>query len=283
MNILRTPSQVASISEQGYVLVPTMGALHEGHLSLIRRGAEIAQERKLPGGCVPTVFVNPTQFGERADFDRYPRVEKDDARLAQEAGASAVFVPSVDTVYPDNVDVPVGDLPPQAREPGLEDAHRPGHFEGVVQVVRRLFELVKPRAAVFGEKDWQQLQVVRAMTEAEGLGVDVIGMPTVREPDGVAMSSRNRFLAPADRERASAIPLALEAAARMPTPDEAETRMREVLTSAGLTRIDYAVVRDAATLMAPARGRPCRALIVVRLGEGGNVVRLLDNAPWGSV
>lgn len=257
------------------VLVPTMGALHAGHVRLIQRGVELADARGLAGGCVVSVFVNPTQFNERVDFERYPRDEAADLAKCRAAGASAVFAPAVATVYPEGVEaIDVPELPPVATEPGLEDAHRPGHFAGVWRVVRRLFELVEPEAAVFGEKDWQQLALVRVLAARMNPPIEIIACKTVREPDGVAMSSRNTLLTPPDREAAAAIPRALAVGARAESPAAAESAMTLVLESAGLG-VEYAVVRDAATL-GPADAGPKRALIAVRSGS----VRLIDNAAW---
>lgn len=261
------------------VLVPTMGALHAGHASLVRQGAALARARGWPGGVVVTVFVNPTQFNERADFDRYPRTLEADAAVCAEAGATAVVAPSVESVYPDGLGSGVPRVPEVATRPGLEDAHRAGHFAGVCQVVLRLFRLVRPEAAIFGEKDWQQLQVVRAMVRELSILVEIIPGPTVRESDGLAMSSRNRFLGPRDRERASALSRALREAAREPDPAAAEATMARVLGDQGITP-DYAVVRDALTLLAvgsrPPVGAAYRALIAAKVGP----VRLLDNAGW---
>jgi pantoate--beta-alanine ligase len=176
--------------------------------------------------------------------------------------------------------VGVGDLPAVATTPGLEDAHRPGHFAGVCQVVRRLFDVVKPRAAVFGEKDWQQLAVVRAMVamdrEAGVERPDIVAGVTVREPDGLAMSSRNRFLTPADRVRGLSLSRALARAASIADPPAAESAMLETLRAAGVEP-EYAVVRDATTLLAPVPGRPVRRLIAAKVG-GVGAVRLIDNA-----
>jgi pantoate--beta-alanine ligase len=259
------------------VLVPTMGALHAGHASLVALGAKLARDERLRAGCVVTIFVNPTQFNDPADLERYPRTLDADLVLCRRAGAACVYAPGVADVYPDGPAAAA--VPAVGREPGLEDAHRPGHFAGVVQVVRRLFEMTRPVAAVFGEKDWQQLQVIRAMAAADGGTVRIIPGETVREPDGLAMSSRNRFLSPADRARAVAINRALREAAVEPTPEEAESAMGRVLAADGI-RADYAVVRDAETLMGPGGPgvavRSWRALIAARVGE----VRLLDNGPW---
>ena len=235
---------------QKCALVPTMGALHAGHEALIRRACELASRRALPGGCVVTIFVNPTQFNEQADFQRYPRTIDADAVICKRAGATTVLAPSVQTVYPDGTEYDVADLPGVATRPGLEDAHRPGHFAGVCQVVKRLFELTNPAVAVFGEKDWQQLQVVKAMVAQLALPIEIDSAPTVREPDGLAMSSRNRFLSPEYRERALSLFRALGAAAKEKTFHAAEARMAEVLVGAGV-QPEYAVIRDAESLMLP--------------------------------
>ncbi len=284
MQVLRTRAELEGfLGRPGVrdrlVLAPTMGALHEGHATLVRRGRVEADRRGFAGGCVVTIFVNPTQFNNPADLERYPRTLDADVRLCAAAGASAVFAPGVEDVYPDGVQAWKGVLPLVAVRPGLEDAFRPGHFAGVCQVVKRLFELCRPGAAVFGEKDWQQLQVVRAMTVQEGLGVEIVPESTVREAGGLAMSSRNRFLAPEERGRALALSRALRAAGAEGTVESAERAMRRELDSAGV-RTEYAVVRDAATLEPVAggalAGRSYRALIAAEVGS----VRLIDNAAW---
>lgn len=253
-----------------------MGALHEGHLALIRRGVALAHERGLDGGCVVSIFVNPTQFDDPADYERYARTFDEDLDRCRHHGAAGVFAPAVHAVYPPENPVPVPPLPDQAVGKGLEDAHRPGHFEGVCQVVRRLFDLVAPAAAIFGEKDWQQLRVIAEMTRRDALGVDIIAAPTVREHDGLAMSSRNRFLPPDEREQALALSRALAVAGEMETPAVAEASMLQTLAEHGLGTPDYATIRDAETLDHPTPSRPARALIAARVGS----VRLLDNAPW---
>jgi len=256
------------------VFIPTMGALHDGHASLIRIGADWARAHSLPH-VVVSIFVNPTQFNDPGDLARYPRTLDADARLCEAAGATAIYAPGIEDVYPAGPTEGTIALPEVAFTPGLEDAHRPGHFAGVCQVVARLFELVRPVAAVFGEKDWQQLQVVTAMVDQLGLGVRIIPGPTVREANGLAMSSRNRFLGAEDRSRAGAISAAIKAAQAHDVPAEAEAAMARVLVAIG-ARIDYAVVRDATTLLDVTPDRPGRAIIAARLGN----VRLLDNAPW---
>ncbi|MFI4882193.1 MAG: 4-phosphopantoate--beta-alanine ligase [Phycisphaerales bacterium JB064] len=283
MRIIRSAAELAEYSQEfpgfpGGVLVPTMGALHAGHEALIRQGAAEAERRGVAAGCVVTVFVNPTQFDEKHDFERYPRVLDDDAARCEAAGASAVIAPSVEMVYPQGVDAPGPRVPSVAVEKGLEDEHRPGHFVGVAKVLVRLFALAKPAAAIFGEKDWQQLQLARALVEQEGLGIDIVGGPTVRDADGLALSSRNRFLSEAERAAAGAIPRALAAASGEVTASDAEAAMRRVL---GGLAIEYATVRRAASLerVEPGTrvgGEPLRALIACRLGQ----TRLLDNAAW---
>lgn len=256
-----------------------MGALHAGHAALIRRATELAHP------VVVSVFVNPTQFGPNEDFARYPRTLEQDLALAAGAGADVVFAPEVNTVYPMDSPTPAPPLPPAATRPGLEDAQRPGHFAGVCQVVARLFDLVPCQAAIFGEKDWQQLQVIRQMVEgmaatsaARWPGLRIVSHPTVREADGLALSSRNRYLRPEQREQALGLSRALDAAQSARLPQDAERVMREVLVRHGL-QIDYAVVRDAESLdPITCFDRPARALIAARL----DTVRLIDNAAMES-
>ena len=259
----------------GCSLVPTMGALHDGHASLVRR----AVADGVP--VVATIFVNPTQFGPREDFSKYPRTLEADLRLAEAAGATAVFVPDASAIYPSGLDVARHEsdawpLPPAAIEPRLEDAARPGHFGGVCQVVARLFDLCRPAVAHFGEKDFQQLRVITQMVErSQGRwgALRIVPGPTVRERDGLAMSSRNRYLSPERRDTALGVYRALQMAMSAQRPATAEALMRETLEQHGF-EIDYCAVRDARTLL-PVSGleTPCRALIAARLPE----VRLIDN------
>lgn len=267
------------LAPRGTVLVPTMGALHEGHLDLVRQAAREAAQRDLPGGAVVSIFVNPTQFNDPADYERYARVLDDDLSGCKAAGAAAVYAPSVEAVYPADAPIPVPPLPDQARDKGLEDAHRANHFEGVCQVVRRLFDLINPAAAVFGEKDWQQLVSVRAMSERDNLGVEIINGPTARETDGLAMSSRNRFLPPDRRDLALSLSRAIRAAQNEHTPTAAEAAMRQIYTQHRIEP-DYAAVRDAQTLGPYRPGRPGRAITAAGIEGETTVVRLLDNAPW---
>lgn len=268
----------------GPAIVPTMGALHAGHERLIRIATERARADANPLGCVVWIFVNPTQFTDPADLDRYPRTLDADVGVCGRAGARAVFAPAVSDVYPPAKPVPVPPLPEVATAPGLEDAHRPGHFAGVCQVVNRFFQMMRPSVAAFGEKDWQQLAVVREMVRMLDLDVEIQAVPTVREPDGLAMSSRNRFLDADGRARAASLFHALRLASGSESVAEAESVMAKTLRAAG-AEIDYAVVRDARSLSVLPQGAthvsesaPRRALIAARI-EG---VRLIDNCDWTS-
>lgn len=253
-----------------------MGALHEGHLALIRRAAELASP------VVVSIFVNPTQFAPGEDFQQYPRTLDADIATADSAGADIVFAPEVQTVYPgfgspSGIQTWTPPLPGVATQPALEDRHRPDHFAGVCQVVARLFDLVQPKIAVFGEKDYQQLRVLTEMTQTHHTRwphLQIVAHPTLREPDGLAMSSRNRYLGESQRERALGLFRALQAANDAPSVVEAETTMSDVLQSHDVA-VDYAVVRHAETLL-PVRdaSEPLRGLIAGRVDE----VRLIDNA-----
>jgi pantoate--beta-alanine ligase len=249
-------------------LVPTMGALHEGHRTLVRAARERA------GSVVVSVFVNPTQFGPGEDFDRYPRTWDADLAALAEEGADAVFHPPVEEVYPPGalgVTVhpgPLGDV--------LEGAVRPGHFAGVLTVVAKLFGLVRPDVALFGEKDYQQLVLIRAMARELALGLEVVGVPTVREDDGLALSSRNRYLSPEQRSTAAALPRALRAgAAAGPRGAGAVlAAAREVLAGAPELVPDYLELTDPDLGPAPGSG-PARLLVAARAGS----TRLIDNTP----
>ncbi|MEK6702274.1 MAG: pantoate--beta-alanine ligase [Planctomycetota bacterium] len=271
MQLLTKPAQLDAWKRDNprRALVPTMGALHAGHTSLVRHAAST----RLP--TIVSIFVNPTQFNDPADFNRYPKSLDHDCALCEAAGAQAVWAPTVDDIYPPHTPIAVPPLPPVATLPGLEDAHRPGHFAGVLQVVKRLFDLVEPALAVFGEKDWQQLQLItQALGEGAG-GPRILPSPTIREDAGLALSSRNRFLNVPDHSRALALSLALREGAHAASPAAAEDVMRDVLKEADVTP-EYAVIRDASTLLAPRDGQPARALIAARIGA----VRLIDNMPW---
>ena len=259
------------------VLVPTMGALHTGHGSLIEAAVRSAKIEGVPSAV--SIFVNPKQFNEQADFDKYPNRMADDLEMCEAAGVDFVFNPAVDVVYPPGVDVISNvQIPEIASKPGLEDLYRPGHFAGVCQVVSRLFDLCNPSAAVFGEKDWQQLACIRAMSNQQRRDLVVIPAQTVREDSGLAMSSRNLNLSDDARIQAKAISQALFAASQCHQIDQGERLMHEMLASGGITP-EYAVIRDAKSLMPADQSHfigPCRALIAAKVGG----VRLIDNAPW---
>lgn len=244
-------------------LVPTMGALHEGHASLVRRSAA---ERDL---TVVTVFVNPLQFGPADDLDRYPRDLTADVAVATDAGADVVFAPSVEEMYPGGapaVTVHVGG----AVAEGMEAEARPGHFDGVATVVAKLFNLVGPCHAYFGEKDFQQLGVIRRLASDLSFPVEVVGCPTVREADGLACSSRNARLSPAERRAATVLCRALTTAAVAVSAGECDPEMVRRLMVAVVGReplatLDYAEVRSSPDEV--------RLLIAARVGD----VRLIDN------
>lgn len=247
-------------------LVPTMGALHEGHRTLVRAARERAST------VVASVFVNPTQFGPGEDFERYPRTWDADLAALAEEGADVVFHPDVEEVYPPGA---VGvTVDPGPLGSVLEGAVRPGHFAGVLTVVAKLFGLVRPDAAFFGEKDYQQLTLIRAMARELALGVEVVGVPTVREDDGLALSSRNRYLAREQRSAAVTISAALRAgAAAGPRGTGAVlAAARGVLTAEPALLQDYLALTDSDLGPAPTDG-PARLLVAVRAGT----TRLLDN------
>ncbi|MGY1985029.1 pantoate--beta-alanine ligase [Blastococcus sp. SYSU DS0669] len=247
-------------------LVPTMGALHEGHRTLVRAARERA------GSVVVSVFVNPTQFGPGEDFDRYPRTWDADLAALAEEGADVVLHPPVEEVYPPGAAGVTVDPGPLGSV--LEGAVRPGHFAGVLTVVAKLFGLVRPDLALFGEKDYQQLTLIRAMARELALGVEVVGVPTVREDDGLALSSRNRYLSPVQRSRAGTLHRALRAGADA-GPHGAEAVLaaaRAVLAEEPDLVQDYLELTDTDLGPAPDTG-PARLLVAARAGS----TRLLDN------
>jgi pantoate--beta-alanine ligase len=253
-------------------LVPTMGALHAGHLSLVRRA------RRRADRVVVSIFVNPAQFGPREDFAAYPRTFAADVKALREAQADLVWAPTVAEMYPDDFAVQV--VPEGPAAVGLEDATRPHFFAGVATVVAKLLLQCRPDVAVFGEKDYQQLRVVAAMARDLDLPVKIVGAPTVREADGLAMASRNVYLTPDERAVAPALYRVLKlcaekiAAGRPIAAILAEGR--EALERAGF-RLDYLEARDAETLRRPAKGRPLRLLAAATLGR----TRLIDNVAVG--
>lgn len=267
--VVRTQAELARATEGATVaLVPTMGALHDGHVQLMKHARPLAEK------LVVSIFVNPTQFAAGEDLDTYPRTFAADLERCAEADVDVVFAPEVATVYPEG---PHGGI---SVDPGpigsiLEGAERPTHFRGVLTVVAKLFGLVRPNVAVFGEKDYQQLTLIRQMVEQLALGVQIVGCPTVREADGLALSSRNVYLTADERALAAAVPASLEAA-REAASDGAEAAIaagRTVLADAGLEP-DYFVITNE-NLGAVSPGQPARALVAVRVGSP----RLLDNMP----
>ena len=248
--------------------VPTMGNLHPGHRSLVALAREHADR------VVASVFVNPTQFGPGEDFARYPRTPEADVAALAEAGCDLAWLPSVDVMYPLGIDNAV-----RIRVPGvtdvLEGAHRPGHFDGVATVVARLFNQVQPDLAVFGRKDYQQLAVIRHLVADLAFPVELLAAPTLREPDGLAMSSRNQYLDAGARSRAPEIHRVLQAmrdgVLRGEAPDRVEEVARQRLATAGF-EADYVVVRSQ-DLGEPRAGGPWVALVAARLGP----TRLIDN------
>jgi pantoate--beta-alanine ligase len=278
---LRTKAElraaVAAAKRDGQVvgLVPTMGYLHEGHLSLIRAARAEADL------VVMSLFVNPTQFGQGEDLDRYPRDEERDLRLAAEAGADLVFAPSVEEVYPDGPDaaathVEVGGSLTEVLD-GDPSRRGPEHFRGVTTVVAKLFNLVDPDIAYFGQKDAQQAVVIRRMVRDLDFPVRIEVLPTVREPDGLAMSSRNAYLEPADRKRATALSRALAAAERGALAGSLGIGLdsaRRELAEAGIEP-EYLEARDAETLerVHALEDRPVLVAVAARVGAA----RLIDN------
>ena len=257
-------------AEANVGLVPTMGNLHAGHMALVqacRRAADV---------CVVSIFVNPTQFGAGEDFGSYPRTLPADLRLLEAAGVDCVFTPTVAEMYPDGqADHATIVLPALTRT--LCGANRPGHFDGVATVVAKLFHIVAPRRAFFGEKDWQQLTVVCGMARQLNMPVDVVGVPTVRAESGLALSSRNSYLTAEEQARAPLLHRTLQRARRaiLEGKDYAAVEHRaSAELGAGGFDVDYVAVRDADRLVAPdAASTRLRVLAAARLGRA----RLIDN------
>nr|WP_255425826.1 pantoate--beta-alanine ligase [Pseudonocardia petroleophila] len=248
-------------------LVPTMGALHAGHRELIRH-ARLAKGASV---TVVSIFVNPLQFGAGEDLERYPRPLEADLEICREEGVELVFTPGVEAMYPDGADTTVA---PGALGSVMEGAVRPGHFAGVLTVVSKLFHVVAPDVAYFGEKDYQQLVLVRKMARDLDFPLDVVGVPTVREGDGVALSSRNAYLSDADRPRASALQRALRAGASVSAhgPDAVLEAARAVLAEEPALELDYLELRDPDLRPDVQQGK-ARLLVAARLGT----TRLIDN------
>ena len=275
MKVLRTAAETrewrATAGRTG--LVPTMGALHAGHVSLVERAGRDG------GAVVASIFVNPTQFGPREDFGAYPRREAEDLAMLDRAGVAAAFVPSVAEMYPPDDTMSVDPGPIAAP---LEGAARPGHFTGVATVVAKLFDVVQPDTAYFGQKDFQQLRVLQTMARQGYPKIRVIGCPIVREPDGLAMSSRNAYLSPEDRARALALSRGLFAAGRLwergeRDPDDLRDAVRRRVVPSGVS-LEYVSAADPFTL-AELRAPADRAVLslAARVGKA----RLIDNVLLG--
>jgi pantoate--beta-alanine ligase len=259
-------------------LVPTMGALHDGHASLMRTARERVTRDGRSGPVVVSIFVNPLQFGAGEDLDRYPRTLDEDLKMCEREGVDIVFAPTVEEVYP-------GGEPQVSVQPGplgtvLEGKIRPGHFRGVLTVVAKLFGLVRPDVAVFGQKDYQQLALIRRMVLDLNLGVEVVGAETLREYDGLALSSRNRYLDDEQRRQAVALNRVLRAAQEVEHygPDVALDSARAELRAADGVDLDYLVITDADLGVLPdvvPPGTQARILIAARVGT----TRLIDNMP----
>ncbi|MDH6196373.1 pantoate--beta-alanine ligase [Mycobacterium frederiksbergense] len=272
LNVYTAPAEVAAVtralrsSGRRVTLVPTMGALHEGHLTLIRAA------KRVPGAVVVvSIFVNPLQFGAGEDLDAYPRTLDEDLAALRAEGVEIAFTPTGSDIYPDGVRTsvqpgPIGDE--------LEGASRPGHFAGVLTVVLKLFQIVRPDRAFFGEKDYQQLALIRQMVADLNVDVQIVGVPIVRESDGLAMSSRNRYLDADQRDQAGALSAALLAGkyAAAGGASAAIDAARAVLDEVPAVEVDYLEVRDPLLGPAPGEGQ-ARLLLAARLGP----TRLLDN------
>ena len=276
MKVLRTRHEVrdwrAGAGAVGFV--PTMGALHDGHLSLVRRS------REENDATIVSIFVNPMQFGPNEDFTKYPRTEREDLAKLEGAHANAAFVPGVEEIYPPGQTALVD--PGPIAEP-LEGRARPGHFTGVVTVVKTLFDIVRPDVAYFGQKDYQQLRVIQAMTGNYFRDLRVVGCPIVREHDGLAMSSRNAYLSDAERREALALSRGLRAAQELwqrgeRDADRLVAEVREAVTAASGVALEYVSASDPLDLH-ELHGRADR--MVISLAARVGKARLIDNVLLG--
>ena len=257
-------------------LVPTMGYLHEGHLTLMRRA------RQEQGLVIATLFVNPLQFGPQEDYADYPRDLERDCRLAESTGIDVLFAPSVDEMYPAGNGKILSFVDVEQITATLCGASRPGHFRGVATVVTKLFNIAEADVAYFGQKDAQQVAVIRRMTEDLNMNVKIVAVPIVREPDGLAMSSRNKYLAPAQRQAALVLSRSLERAASLLAAGERDSALilaavRELIDQQPLAEIDYVSLVDPLSLAAIERVEQQALLaLAVKFGK----TRLIDNMLW---
>jgi len=275
VKIVRTAASAARVLRAAraagpLVLVPTMGALHAGHISLMRRARRLAGKS---GTVVASIFVNPAQFGPGEDFSRYPRTFPEDCRLCEEAGVDVIFHPSPAEMYPDGFSTYVNEHQVSL---GLCGASRPAHFRGVCTVVLKLFNIVAPDIAIFGEKDYQQVAVIRRMVRDLNVPVRIVTAPTVRAPDGLALSSRNAYLSPEERAQAAVLrrALLLARSAKTSRPTDLTRLVRKQISTAPLARIDYVEVLDAATLETP---DPATRELVIACAVFFGKTRLIDN------
>jgi len=251
--------------------VPTMGALHEGHISLIKKAQKHADV------VVASVFVNPSQFNEKSDLEKYPRTLQADAEKLNDAGCSLLFAPEISDIYPEGHEAKTIDY--QGLDEVMEGAKRPGHFDGVVEVVARLFDIVDPDVACFGEKDFQQLAIIKMLVEEHKYDIEVLGCPIIREENGLAMSSRNERLSKEHREKAAILSETLnemKGLVDLMNPDEVEDWGRSALNGLDFCELEYLEVAEAKTLQPIFRWHECesaRAFVVARFGE----IRLIDN------
>ena len=268
---LRTAVYTLKSDGKPLALVPTMGALHDGHMALVE------EARRHAGHVAVSIFVNPRQFGANEDLDAYPRRETKDAQMLQAAGVDILWAPSVEVMYPAGyaTNISVSGL-----TEGLDGAARPGHFDGVATVVTKLFNQVRPDVALFGEKDYQQLAVIRQMVRDLDVPIEIVGVPTQRAEDGLALSSRNAYLTEEERKDALALPRALGEAARQmkngATVEAALAKAITLLAAHGFDPIDYVTLCDAVTLEPMSvLDRPARLLGAAKIGK----TRLIDNIP----
>jgi len=262
--------ELENLKKQGLTLgfIPTMGALHPGHLSLI------AASRARCQVTICSIFVNPTQFNDKADLDRYPRMPEKDTAMLEGAGCNILFMPSVDEMYPpeEKRTIELGHL-----NHILEAAHRPGHFDGVAQIVSKLFQAVQPDVAFFGSKDYQQVLVVKQLVNYLQMPVEIVACPIIREPDGLAMSSRNALLSPEERTTAAIIPLLMQEARAMvqsKSLKEIQQFVTEKLSAYPICKLDYFEIVQADNLRPlSSPDQPAIALIALFVGK----IRLIDN------